>query len=52
METPKIKNPQVGHVDNIFKWYERQGKDDSGNIPIIIKPNPEQHKKNKPINLY
>ena len=49
MDTPKTNKIPVGHIDNIFKWYEKQGKDASGNVPVIIKLDPEERKRNKSI---
>lgn len=37
-------NPIAGHIDNIFIWYEAQGKDESGNVPVIIPKEPKETK--------
>tara|TARA_B110000008_G_scaffold222741_1_gene223336 strand:+ start:180 stop:383 length:204 start_codon:yes stop_codon:yes gene_type:complete len=42
--------PQYGHIDNVFSWYKKQGKDESGYIPVIIKPDPEETKHKRKLN--
>ena len=38
---------QPGHVDCVFEWYNKQGKDESGRIPVIVKPDPEETKRKR-----
>jgi hypothetical protein len=41
---------QPGYVDRIFEIHINNEKDESGQIPIIIKLEPEEKKKKKSIN--
>tara|TARA_B000000557_G_scaffold235424_1_gene211149 strand:- start:36 stop:218 length:183 start_codon:yes stop_codon:yes gene_type:complete len=36
-----------GSVENIYEYNERSMRDKSGQLPIIIKPDPEEKKKKK-----
>ena len=42
--------PHYGHIDNVFAWYKKQGKDESGYTPVIIKPDPEETKRKRNLN--
>ena len=45
--TPNLKEEytRAGSAYQVFKWYEKQQKDASGNIPVCIKPEPVKSKK-------
>lgn len=39
-----------GYVDKVFEYYDKTAKDESGYLPVIIKPEVEEKKKKKLIN--
>ena len=39
-----------GSIENVFRLHERNGRDESGEVPVIIKPEPEEKKKSRSIN--
>ena len=39
-----------GSIENVFRLHERNGRDESGQVPVIIKPEPEEKKKSRSIN--
>ena len=41
---------QSGSIENVFRLHERNGRDKSGQVPVIIKPEPEEKKKSRSIN--
>ena len=51
----KIKNKQKsiyqpGHIERIFEIHANNEKDEKGDIPVIIKLEPEEKKKRRSIN--
>ena len=36
-----------GSIENVFMLHERNGRDESGQVPVIIKPEPEETKKSR-----
>ena len=43
-------NLQAGYIDKIFEIHENNQKDESGFLPIIIKPTLEEKKKKRSLN--
>lgn len=41
---------QRGHVDRIIEYHEKQKYNESGQLYVCIKPDPEENKKKKSIN--
>ena len=39
-----------GYVDKVFEYYDKTARDESGYLPVIIKPEVEEKKKKKSIN--
>ena len=39
-----------GSIEHVFRLHERSGRDDSGQVPVIIKPEPEEKRKTRSIN--
>jgi len=37
-------------IDNIFAWHDAQGRDESGNAPVIITKAPKDTKETQKIN--
>ena len=41
---------QSGSIEHVFRLHERNGRDESGQVPVIIKPEPEEKRKSRSIN--
>ena len=49
MQSANNSDNPVGHISKIFEYYYSKAKDESGNLPIIIKSK-DQPKKNVILN--
>lgn len=36
-----------GSIEHVFRLQERSGRDESGQVPVIIKPEPEEKRKSR-----
>ena len=45
-----VSNYAPGSVERVFEYNEKCSRDESGHIPVIIKPEPEESRKKKSIN--
>ena len=39
-----------GYIDKVFEYYNKKAKDESGYLPVFIKPELEEKKKKRSIN--
>ena len=45
-----VSNYAPGSIERIFEYNEKCSRDESGMLPVIIKPDPVESKKKKSIN--
>merc|ERR1719473_525158 len=38
----KVENDRPGHVNKTFAWHEKQGRDESGDVPVIVQKEEEE----------
>ena len=38
----KVESDRPGHVNRTFAWHEKQGRDESGDVPVIVQKEEEE----------
>lgn len=45
-----VSNYALGSIERVFEYNEKCSRDESGMLPVIVKPEPDESKKKKSIN--